>query len=142
MRDFFGTVARSALMGALVGLPILGVGGRILMRVIAHWEGRVPAFSVGGTITVLFMGTMAGVAGGAVHGILRRLINSMPARNILFAIVCTAFTWRAVNALLPRPRLMFVALTFAYIIVMELITARYASRAPFSPEAAPSNPIT
>lgn len=140
MRDLFGTVARSALTGALVGLPILGVGGRLLMRVIAHGEGRVPAFTAGGTLTVLFFGTIAGLAGGAVHGFSRRLINNTLARNLLFAIICTAFTWRAVNALLPRPRLMFVALTLVYVIVMELVTARHVSRARFAPEAVPSNP--
>lgn len=141
MRNLFATVARSALTGALVGLPILGVGGRTLMRVIAHWEGRVPTFTAGGTLTVLFFGTMAGLAGGAVHGFSRHLISNTLARNMLFAIVCTAFTWRALNALLQRPRLMFVALSFVYVIVMELFTARHASRVRIIPEAAPSNPI-
>ena len=140
MRDLLGTVARSALIGALVGLPILGVGGRVLMRVIAHWEGRVPAFSVGGTITVLFLGTVYGIAGGAVHGILRHFVHSIIARNIVFAVISTAVTWRVANVLLPRDRFIFVALTFAYIIAMELITARQAARKTFAPEPAPSNP--
>ena len=142
MRSLLGTVARSAIIGGLIGLPILGVGGRILMRVFAHWEGRVPEFSVGGTLTILFLGTMAGVAGGAVHGITRRFIHNIVTRNILFAIICTAITWRAANVLLPRPRLTFVALSLAYVAVMELVTARYASRQSFVPEPAPSNPIT
>lgn len=30
----------------LLGLIILGIGGRLLMRVIAHMEGRVPVFGV------------------------------------------------------------------------------------------------
>ena len=141
MRNVLGTVARSALVGALVGLPILGVGGRILMRVIAHWEGRVPGFTVGGTLTILFYGTLAGLAGGAVHGLTRRFIHNIVTRNILFAIICTAFTWRAVNALLPRPRLMFVALTFAYVVVMEIVASRYAPRESFAPEPPTSNPI-
>ena len=48
----------SALIGALLGLPILGVGGRIIMRIIAHWEGRVPVLTFGGTLTIVFAGTV------------------------------------------------------------------------------------
>ena len=142
MRDLLGTVARSALIGALVGLPVLGVGGRILMRLIALWQGTAPGFSLGGTMTVVFMGTVYGTVGGAVHGLMRRFVHNIIARNILFAVVCTAVTWRVANVLLPRDRFTFVALTFAYIIAMELITARQAARKTFTPEPAPSNPTT
>ena len=38
---------RSALAGVAIGFVILGIGGRVIMRVIAHWEGRVPAFTPG-----------------------------------------------------------------------------------------------
>lgn len=122
MRSVLGTILRSALIGAIVGLPILGVGGRGLMRVIAHMEGRAPVLTLGGTITVIFAGTMFGVAAGAVHGIMRRFIHNILVRNILFALVAIAFTWRAVNELLPRPRLMFVALTLVFAIVLEYVT--------------------
>ena len=121
MRSLFGTVARSALMGAAIGLLILGTGGRALMRVIAHWEGRVPVLTVGGTLTVLFAATMAGLAAGVVHGLLKRFVQNSIIRNAIFAIVCVIFTWRAVNVLLPRPRLMFVALTLVYVMVFELV---------------------
>ena len=42
MRSVLGTILRSALIGAAIGLPILGVGGRGIMRIVAHMEGRVP----------------------------------------------------------------------------------------------------
>ena len=103
------------------------------MRVIAHWEGRVPVLTFGGTATVLFVATMAGLSAGAVHGIMRRYIRNTIARNILFLLFCVVFTWRAVNELLPRPRLMFVALTIVYVIVLEIITSRKQAIAPFSP---------
>ena len=124
MRSLFGTILRSALIGAAIGLPILGAGGRGMMRIIAHWEGRVPVLTLGGTLTVLFAGTMAGLAGGAVHGIMRRYIHNIVVRNVLFVLVCVAFTWRALNTLLPRPRLVFVALTLVYAVVLEIITKR------------------
>jgi hypothetical protein len=124
MRTLLASVARSALMGAAIGLPVLGIGGRLLMRVIAHWEGRVPVFTIGGTMAVLFAATMAGLAAGAARGILSRFVQNAYLRNVAFAVICVLFTWRAVNALLPRPRLMFVALTLFYVIVVEMVSGR------------------
>src|SRR5215212_1665212 len=139
MQRLIGTVLRSALLGAAVGFPILGVGGRGLMRIIAHMEGRVPAFSFGGTMTVVFAGTMAGLAGGAVHGMMRRYIQGVAIRNILFVLISIAFTWRAVNELLPLPRLMFVALTLLYALVLEIVTAKERHRVS---TLAQNNPIS
>ena len=124
MRGFLGTILRSALIGAAIGLPILGVGGRGIMRIIAHWEGRVPAFTLPGSMTVVFAGTMAGLAAGAVYGVMRRYIHHTIARNILFVLLAIGFTWRAESTLLQRPRLVFVALTFVYAVVLEIVSAK------------------
>ena len=124
MRSAIGIILRSAGIGAVIGLPMLGVAGRGIMRIIAHMEGRVPVLTLGGTITVLFAGTMFGLAAGAVHGIMRRYIRGVFIRNILFVLIAVAVTWRAVNELLPRPRLMFVALTLVYAVVLEMVTAK------------------
>jgi hypothetical protein len=117
-------ILSAALIGAILGLPILGVGGRIIMRIIAHWEGRVPVLTFGGTLTIVFAGTMAGLIGGAAHGILRWFVKNALIRNTVFLLLCIAFTWHAVNALLPRPRLMFVALTVVYVVALEVVTSR------------------
>lgn len=118
------SVLRSALTGAAIGFVVLGIGGRIIMRIIAHWEGRVPAFTLSGTFTVVMMGALAGLAGGVVHGLLRRFIARTPIRVLVFAVICVAVTYRAVNALLPRPQLTFVALTLIYVTVLELISSK------------------
>jgi uncharacterized membrane protein YeiH len=115
---------RSALAGAAIGLVILGAGGRFIMRIIAHWEGRVPVLTPSGTFTVVMMGALAGLAGGVVHGLLRRFIPQTPIRVVLFVVICVAMTYHAVNALLPRPRLIFVALTLAYVALLELISSK------------------
>jgi hypothetical protein len=114
-------VLRSAIAGAAIGLIVLGVGGRIIMRIIAHWEGRVPVLTPSGTFTVVMMGMLAGLAGGVVHGLLRRFVSNAPIRILAFAVACVGFTWHAVNALLPRPRLTFVALTLVYVGVLEVV---------------------
>jgi hypothetical protein len=132
MRSLFNSVARSALMGAAIGIPLLGIAGRVLMRVIAHWEGRVPVLTAGGTFTVIFAGTMFGLAAGAVHGLLKHYMRNVAARNVVFVIIAIFFTWRAVNALLPRPRLMFVALTLVFAVVLELATDRTRTSQPIA----------
>ena len=48
------------IRGTLVGLFVLGISGRLLMRVIAHMEGRTPVFTPEGTMTVVFAGAVAG----------------------------------------------------------------------------------
>jgi hypothetical protein len=118
------SVLRSAIAGAVTGLIVLGIGGRTIMRVIAHWEGRVPVLTPSGTFTVVTMGVLAGLAGGVVHGLLRRFVPRTPIRILVFSVVCVAFTYHAVNALLPRPRLMFVALTLVYIAALELVSSK------------------
>jgi len=94
------------------------------MRIIAHWEGRIPAFTISGTLSVVFVATLAGLAAGLVHGVLKRLIANSYIRNAVLLAICVAFTWRALNTLLPKPRLMFVALTVVYVLVLEIVTAR------------------
>lgn len=121
-------VLRHGIAGALIGLPVLGVGGRSLMRVIAHREGRVPVLTVGGTINVLLAATMAGLAAGITYGMLRRFVASALIRHTAFLVLCVLLTWRAVNELLPWSRLMFVALTIFYAIILELWFARRSSR--------------
>jgi hypothetical protein len=117
-------VLRSALAGAVIGFVVLGIGGRVIMRVIARWEGRVPVLTPSGTFTVVMLGTLAGLTGGVIHGLLRRFISRTPIRILAFSVVCVAFTYHALNALLPRPRLMFVALTLFYVATLELISSK------------------
>ena len=124
MNTLTRSILRSALTGAAIGLVVLGIGGRFIMRIIAHWEGRAPVLTPSGTLTVVMMGALAGLAGGVVHGLIRRFIPRTAIRVVLFMVICVAFTYRAVNALLPRPRLTFVALTLAYVAVLELVSSK------------------
>ena len=100
------------------------IGGRFIMRIIAHWEGRVPVLTPSGTFTVVMMGALAGLAAGVVHGLLRRFVTQTGVRIALFVVFCVAFTWHGANELLPRPRLLFLALTLAYAVVLELISSK------------------
>ena len=111
-----------ALRGALIGLPVLGIGGRIMMRIIAHWEGRTPVLTPEGTFTVVAIATLLGALGGVVHALLVRFIRNNALRLSLFGLIAVLFTLRAVNNLLIRPRLLFLAIMVVYAIILEMVS--------------------
>src|SRR5688572_16035236 len=117
------------IRATLLGLIILGVGGRLLMRVVAHMEGRVPAFTPEGSIAVVFWGTLAGVFSGVVYHLLRRFVRKPWIRTIAFLAICELVAWRGVSGLLPIPQAMFMALALAYLIVVDVL-GRRSRRAP------------
>jgi len=113
----------------LLGLIVLGVGGRVLMRVVAHMEGRVPAFTPEGSIAVVFWGTLAGVFSGVIYHLLRRFVRTPWIRTAAFLVICELVAWRGVKGLLPIPQAMFMALALAYLIIVDVM-GRRARRVP------------
>jgi hypothetical protein len=109
--------------GTLLGLVILGVGGRVLMRVIAHMEGRVPVLTLA-TITVLFAGTVAGAFAGLIYHLLRRFVRSPWVRTGAFIVICELVSWRGVHGLLPLPQAMFMTLALVYLIIVDILGRR------------------
>jgi hypothetical protein len=111
--------------GALAGLVVLGVGSRLLMRVIAHREHRpVMVFTVPGTLSVLFAGAVAGLAAGLVYYLLRRFVRASWIRTALFVLICGLIAWRGVHGLLVVPQLMFMALALIFLIIVDLMGRR------------------
>jgi hypothetical protein len=86
------------VLGAVVGMIVLGFGGRIAMRIIGQMQGQPPGFSFGGSMTVVFLGAMAGLAGGFLLWLGRRVFPSLPiARGLLFWIGMSLLTLRVLN---------------------------------------------
>jgi hypothetical protein len=56
MKTFLRSLLHSVLAGAATGFVVLGIGGRTMMRIIAHWEGRVPVLTLSGAFTVVMIG--------------------------------------------------------------------------------------
>jgi hypothetical protein len=113
---------RSDLIRAtLLGLIILGIGGRLLMRVIAHMEGRVPVFTPEGSIAVVFYGAVAGAFSGVIYHLLRRFVRKPWVRIAAFIAICELVAWRGVSGLLPLPQAMFMALALAYLVIVEVL---------------------
>ena len=57
------------------GFIFLGIGGRLIMRIIAISNGRPPVFSFKGTIIVLFAGGIAGGMAGIIWAILKMYLD-------------------------------------------------------------------
>ena len=111
--------------GGLAGLIVLGAGGRLLMRVIAHREHRpVMVFTVPGTLTVLFAGTVAGLAAGLIYYLLRRFVRASWIRTAVFVLICGLIAWRGVHGLLVVPQLMFMALALVFLIIVDVMGRR------------------
>jgi hypothetical protein len=122
--------------GALVGFLVLGVGGRLLMRLIAHREQRhVMVFTIPGTLTVLLAGTVAGLAAGLIYYLLRRFIRANWVRTATFVGICGLIAWRGVHGLLLVPQLMFMTLALAFLIIVDVM-GRRASPAAMQPSTA------
>lgn len=120
---------RWALIGAVIGLVILGAGGRVAMYFIARSNGAPGAWTLGGTITVVLMGGLSGVVGGVLHLIARWMTgNRASLRRILYIVVMLLITWRGVSP----PSLVSVALFFplvlCFILAIEAAWSRLGSR--------------
>lgn len=116
---------RSDLIRAtLLGLIILGIGGRLLMRVIAHMEGRIPAFTPEGSIAVAFWGAAAGAFSGLIYYLLRRFVRKPWVRTAAFIAICGLVAWRGVNGLLPIPQAMFMALALVFLVIVDSLGRR------------------
>jgi hypothetical protein len=118
------------IRGTLVGLVVLGIGGRLLMRVIAHMEGRIPVFTTPGSVTVVSAGTVAGAFAGLIYYLLRRFVRPPWLRTAAFIVICELIAWRGVSGLLPRPQLMFMTLALVYLVIIDVTGRRSTIRDP------------
>ena len=121
------------IRGTLLGLVILGIGGRLVMRVVAHMEGRVPVFTPEGSAAVVFYGTVAGALSGLIYHLLRRFVHKPWVRTVAFISICELISWRGVSGLLPVPKAMFMALALAFLVIVDVL-GRRAGEARAKPE--------
>ncbi|HEX2779207.1 MAG TPA: hypothetical protein VHM30_06900 [Gemmatimonadaceae bacterium] len=118
------------LAGAVLGVLILGVGGRLAMRGVTLWEGRTHLFSVAGTLTVMMWGAGFGAAAGTLRFAVDRafarwgpersqLVRAATAWAITLAIALVVLTpWTA-------PRLaLFPPVLLLYLTALESVWRR------------------
>ena len=111
---------RAPLLGAALGLPILGIGGRVAMRVIAAYTDAASVVSVEGSITVLLAGAASGIAGALFSALLDwRLPHRRTARGLVFAAFLAFVTIRGLHPVAPLPLALFGPLVVIYGWVLE-----------------------
>lgn len=130
---FFGP-----LIGALIGLVVLGVGGRVAMRGIAMHDGAGGILTLQGTITVMLLGAASGAGGGIIRALLDigdRLPNSV--RFSLFAVTCLAITLRGLNPLDLTRIIYFLPLVALYAVSLKTAwqRLRWLRRSPELPDS-------
>jgi hypothetical protein len=125
MRD----ALRVLFLGTLLGLAILGVGGRLVMAAIAIDSGQRPAFTLGGTMTVVVLGAVSGLAGGAIalasRFIAVRFLGRWPwTAYPLFATSLVLVTARGLRGAPPRVHWYFYLLVALYGVALALLASR------------------
>jgi hypothetical protein len=128
----FGAIVRqpwvfALIAGAATGLLVLGVGGRIAMRLFAIHNGQSPSWTLGGTVAVLFMGVVSGVGGAAIRAAASTWLPRRAPTAVgtaIFAVACLFLTLRGLHPV-DAPRLaFFLPLTVVYAVVFELVWRR------------------
>jgi hypothetical protein len=114
----------SLIRATLLGFVLLGIGGRALMRVAAHMQGQPPAFTIEGSIAVVFYGTAAGAFSGVVYYLLARFVTKQWVRTAAFIVICGLISLRGVRGLLPPAQLMFMSLALFYLASVDLLGRR------------------
>ena len=117
MRDWL----RGPLLGAALGLPILGGGGRLAMHAVSLLAaGAQHSVSVQGTITVLLAGLAAGVAGGVIYAVLARVLPARRVlRDVVFGVVLVLLGLRGLNPVQPLTLALFMPVVLLYGIALE-----------------------
>ena len=86
------------LAGALLGAVFLGVGGRIMMGVIALAQSQPHGFTWSGSMAVVMLGAAAGAAIGTIFLVSRTLFPRHRALRVAFFwIIVSAFVARGLN---------------------------------------------
>lgn len=72
--QFLKRLEIGALAGFVSGTIILGIGGRLLMRFIAHLGGLEVGFSWGGSLEVVLLGLLIGFVSGTIFPIVGQYV--------------------------------------------------------------------
>jgi hypothetical protein len=115
------------VVGAVIGTLLLGIGGRIAMRVIALSAGAPPGWSVGGTGTVLLLGALSGVLGALIRLLSAWLVPGPRwAETAIFSLALALLTVRGLRPVQALPFALFAPLVIAYGVMLETLWRRRA----------------
>lgn len=106
---------RTILVAAGLGTLLLGLGGRLAMHLIARITTGVSGFTFGGTLTVVFLGAVSGVAGGLILVTARALFRRWPpTTSLVYWGALLALTLRGLNPLDELRLVLFLPLVLVF----------------------------
>jgi hypothetical protein len=144
-------LGRAALAGMVVGVVVLGLGGRLAMRLVALLIHQVPHLGIGASLGILLIGGILGTLSGTVYGLTvhrwwpaRATMNGLLFGSALFSVLvllqpqaireevaaARAYWW----AIIP----LFWAVCVGYALVLARRLAAATGRATASPVGSPS----
>jgi hypothetical protein len=128
-RTSFAPWVRGAPLGAVLGTLCLGIGGRAAMRGIATAQSTTPGFSFGGTLTVVFLGALAGLAAGLVYVATRMLLpRHVGWARALFSVILLAITLRGLRPLDLLRLELFLPLFIVFGLALDRLWERQSHR--------------
>ncbi len=121
----FQRLVTALLLGAASGAVFLGAGGRLVMHVFALATARSAAFTLRGSLMVVFAGAIAGALGGVLLAVTERFMPKRPwLRGMLFATMCYLVAIPGFRP--PRPLVfaLFAPVFLAYGVTLEVAWER------------------
>lgn len=117
--------ATAVLLGAASGAIFLGAGGRLVMHVFALATARPPAFTLRGSLMVVFAGAIAGALGGVLLAVSERFMpERLLRRSVLFAALCYLVAIPGFRPPQPLVFALFAPVFFAYGLVLQVAWER------------------
>ena len=117
---------KTLLWGIGLGTLILGLGGRVAMRIIAESTTGASGFSLGGTATVVFLGLGSGVAGALILVVARHFFwRWRPVTTVLFWAALAFLTLRGLRPVDQLRLVAFVPIVVLFGILLQALTFRY-----------------
>jgi hypothetical protein len=114
------------LWGMGLGALILGVGGRISMRLISEASTGTGGFTLGGTMTVIFMGVASGALGALILLAARVFLRRWsPAPSLLYWAALLAISLRGLRPVDQLRAILFLPLIAAFGALLQWRTWRY-----------------
>jgi hypothetical protein len=136
MRPWLRDALRTLAAGAVIGLIVLGLGGRLAMAAIQLQTTGDSNWSFGGSMTVVFLGGVSGLAGAAMF-----IVSQWAARRVgaptwggylLLALLLLLVTMRGLRGAAPAGAFYFYPLVALYgallVTASRLVPARLTAR--------------
>jgi hypothetical protein len=117
--------------GMLLGTIVLGIGGRISMRLVAEATSGSSGFTLGGSLTVVFLGLASGALGGAFLLIARTVFRRWPPLpTLVYWCLLLGITLRGLRPVDAQRLLYFLPVVGLFGILLQWRTWRYRQPVP------------